>query len=213
MTRIYTLRQKILIYPGKVRCPHLNTHKQAKLANNLPINNNLKNNEGVSINTNFENSHKGDDFKDLPIDNDSLKYNNIDSNLKDISNNNSSDDLEDMLINNAELEESNDNFEDSNNDLEDTLINNIELEDSNDFENFKYTIGQFVEFINTNSKNQHERQFRRIEATISFLPPFNSEYPNDQMQDALKISRLLKYNELGIHCSQIEAIENTKSSG
>ncbi|CAG8623851.1 16811_t:CDS:2, partial [Racocetra persica] len=47
----------------------------------------------------------------------------------------------------------------------------------------EYTIDQFVEFIYTNSKNQHEKRFRRIEAIISFLLPSNFEYPNNQIQD------------------------------
>ncbi|CAG8739419.1 27662_t:CDS:2, partial [Racocetra persica] len=79
----------------RVRRPRLNIHKQAKLANNLSINNNLKNNEDVLINNNFEDSNKDGNFKDLPINNDSFEYNNIDGSLEDISSDNSSDDLED----------------------------------------------------------------------------------------------------------------------
>ncbi|RIA99899.1 hypothetical protein C2G38_2315111, partial [Gigaspora rosea] len=66
----------------------------------------------------------------------------------------------------------------------------------------KYDVGQFVEFIYTNNKNQHERRFGRVEAIISFLPPSDSDNPNNQMQDGLKMSRLLRHDELGIYCSQ-----------
>jgi hypothetical protein len=62
----------------------------------------------------------------------------------------------------------------------------------------EYAAGEFVEFID--NSNQHERRFGRIEAIVLLLCPQDSDYPN-QMQDALKMSRLLRYNELGIFCS------------
>ena len=61
----------------------------------------------------------------------------------------------------------------------------------------EYTAGEFVEFIE--NSNQRERRFGRIEAIVSLLRLQDSDYPN-QMQDALKMSRLLRYNELGIFC-------------
>ena len=60
----------------------------------------------------------------------------------------------------------------------------------------KYVVRQFVKFIHDNN-DIGESRFGRIEAIVSFLP-----LPNDQIQDALKISRLLKHSELGIHHSK-----------
>ena len=57
----------------------------------------------------------------------------------------------------------------------------------------EYVLGQFVEFMNNGIK-----QIGRIEAIVSFLPS-----PNDQIQDALKMSRLVDYNDLGIHSSNV----------
>ena len=63
----------------------------------------------------------------------------------------------------------------------------------------EYATGEFVEFID--NSNQRERRFGRIEAIVSLLQLQDFDYPN-QMQDALKMSRLLRHNELGIYCSR-----------
>src|SRR5256714_11933067 len=60
----------------------------------------------------------------------------------------------------------------------------------------KYAVGEFVEFID--NSNQRERRFGRIEAIVSLLLPQDSDHP----QDALKMSRLLRHDELGIYCSR-----------
>ena len=57
-------------------------------------------------------------------------------------------------------------------------------------------MGEFVEFID--NSNQHERRFGRIEAIVLLLLPQDSDHP----QDALKMSRLLRHNKLGIYCSR-----------
>jgi len=59
----------------------------------------------------------------------------------------------------------------------------------------EYAVGEFVEFID--NSNQRERRFGRIEAIVSLLLPQDSDHP----QDALKMSRLLRHDELGIYCS------------
>ena len=46
--------------------------------------------------------------------------------------------------------------------------------------------------------NDRTRQIGRIEAIVSFLPS-----PNDQIQDALKMSRLVNHDNLGIHSSNV----------
>ncbi|CAG8675560.1 12394_t:CDS:1, partial [Racocetra fulgida] len=58
--------------------------------------------------------------------------------------------------------------------------------------------------------NRHERRFGRIEAIVSFLPPSETIDPNNQMQDALKISRLLRHDELGIYCSKDRSLRGHK---
>ncbi|CAG8835502.1 33897_t:CDS:2, partial [Racocetra persica] len=45
-------------------------------------------------------------------------------------------------------------------------------------------------------------RFGRIEAIISSLQPSDSDHPNKQIGDALKISRLLRHNKLGVYYSQ-----------
>jgi hypothetical protein len=60
----------------------------------------------------------------------------------------------------------------------------------------EYTAEEFVEFIDNGS----EQCFERIEAIVSLLCLQHSDYPN-QMQDVLKILRLLRHHELGIYCS------------
>ena len=60
----------------------------------------------------------------------------------------------------------------------------------------EYAVGEFVEFID--NSNQCERRFGRIKAIISLLLPQDSDHP----QDALKMSRLLRHDELGIYCSR-----------
>ena len=62
----------------------------------------------------------------------------------------------------------------------------------------EYAAGEFIEFIDNG--NQRQRHFGRIEAIVSLLHPQDSDYPN-QMQDALKMLRLLRHHELGIYCS------------
>ena len=62
----------------------------------------------------------------------------------------------------------------------------------------EYAVGEFVEFID--NSNQCEQCFERIEVIVLWLHPQDSDYPN-QMQDALKMSRLLRHNELEIYCS------------
>ena len=57
----------------------------------------------------------------------------------------------------------------------------------------EYAAGEFVEFID----NSNERRFGRIEAIVSLLSR-DADHP----QDALKMSRLLRHNELGIYCSR-----------
>ena len=59
----------------------------------------------------------------------------------------------------------------------------------------EYAVGEFVEFID--NSNQRERRFGRIEAIVSLLLPQDS----DHSQDALKMSRLLRHDKLGIYCS------------
>ena len=59
----------------------------------------------------------------------------------------------------------------------------------------EYAVGEFVEFID--NSNQREWRFERIKAIVSLLLPQDSDYP----QDALKMSRLLRHNKLGIYCS------------
>ena len=60
----------------------------------------------------------------------------------------------------------------------------------------EYAVGEFVEFID--NSNQRERRFGRIEAIVSLLLPQDSDHP----QDALKMSRLLRHDELRIYCSR-----------
>ncbi|CAG8577038.1 16088_t:CDS:2, partial [Cetraspora pellucida] len=85
--------------------------------------------------------------------------------------------------------------------MSDCFLKMVE-ETLNEKKAFEYTVGEFVEFIYTNNKNQHERQFRRIEAIISFLVPSSSDYPNNQMHDTLKMSRFLRHDKLGVYYSQ-----------
>ncbi|CAG8718212.1 3586_t:CDS:2, partial [Racocetra persica] len=47
----------------------------------------------------------------------------------------------------------------------------------------------------------------KIEAIVLFLPLSETIDPNNQMQDALKISRLLRYDKLGIYCRKIEVFK------
>ena len=61
----------------------------------------------------------------------------------------------------------------------------------------EYAAGEFVEFID----NGNEQCFGKIEAIVSLLCPQHSDYSN-QMQDAFKMSRLLRHHELGIYCSR-----------
>ncbi|CAG8496553.1 24051_t:CDS:2, partial [Dentiscutata erythropus] len=76
--------------------------------------------------------------------------------------------------------------------------------------NVEYTVEQFVEFIYTNKSNQRERRFGRIEAIILLLLLSNINYSNNQMQDTLKMSRLLSYDELGIYCSKDRSYQGHK---
>ncbi|CAG8725995.1 17017_t:CDS:2, partial [Dentiscutata erythropus] len=249
MTRTRTLKQKIIIHPGRVRRPRLNIrsirwryYKQAEFADNSqesPVNNDLKDSEDVLINNDLEDSNEDDDFENSSTNNNNLENDYVDDNFENTSINNddlrnSSDDLEDILVNNVELEDSNDDFEDNISDFEnrdnDFSINNDspytqKIEDFQSHhapENVKRLRSQRTRMFLLNIKshyipidnrktpstskqikpNQLERRFGRIEAIISFLLPSNLEHPNDQMQDALKMSRFLKYDELGIHCSQ-----------
>ncbi|KAF0450649.1 hypothetical protein F8M41_002156 [Gigaspora margarita] len=66
--------------------------------------------------------------------------------------------------------------------------------------NTEYAVGQFVEFIYTNSNSQSENRFGRIEAIVS-QSESESNHSDTQIKDALKMSRLLSHNELGIYCS------------
>ena len=60
----------------------------------------------------------------------------------------------------------------------------------------EYAVGEFVEFID--NSNQRERRFGRIEAIVSLLLPQDSDHP----QNTLKMSRLLRHDELEIYCSR-----------
>ncbi|KAF0530839.1 hypothetical protein F8M41_012005 [Gigaspora margarita] len=64
----------------------------------------------------------------------------------------------------------------------------------------EYAVGQFVEFIYTNSNSQSKNRFGRIEAIVS-QSESESNHSDTQIKDALKMSRLLSHNELGIYCS------------
>ncbi|CAG8846660.1 33188_t:CDS:2, partial [Gigaspora margarita] len=66
----------------------------------------------------------------------------------------------------------------------------------------EYTIGQFVEFIYTNSNFQNKNQFGRIEA-IALQSESESNHSDIQIKDALKMLRLLSHNELRIYCSHL----------
>ncbi|CAG8825607.1 11138_t:CDS:1, partial [Racocetra persica] len=77
----------------------------------------------------------------------------------------------------------------------------------------EYTVRQFVEFIYTNKSSQRERHFGRIEAIILLLSQSNIDYSNNQIQDTLKMSRLLRHNKLGFIVAKIEMIEDTKNFG
>ncbi|CAG8685854.1 25316_t:CDS:2 [Dentiscutata erythropus] len=194
MTYIHTLKRKVTVHSGRVRRSCLLRKKQAKLASNssqdVSANSNLK-----ESNDNFEDvltsndndleernediyycegNNKDEDFED----NNSLEYNNTDDYLKE-----SSDDFESITFYSDSLESSNNDFEDS----------------TDDCETIEYTVGQFVEFIYINSNSQCKKQFGRIEAIVSFLP-HNRLY--NQIQTALKMSRLLRHNELEIYCNQ-----------
>ncbi|CAG8759120.1 8430_t:CDS:2 [Dentiscutata erythropus] len=84
-----------------------------------------------------------------------------------------------MSINDSKFEDNNDKYDE----LEDISINDFE-DSNNDFED-----------ILINSDNFESK------AIVSVMPQSESNHLDTQIQDALKMSRLLKHNELKVyHC-------------